>query len=195
MKTLTDPSVFYSRSEVLSKPSPVPAERGLYAWFFKEVPGITPMDRCIVKDNLTLLYVGISPKNDISTQNLRKRITCHYRGNAEGSTLRQTLGVLLTKESDYPLRRVGRGKRMTFTHLGEGWLDDWMESNAFVCWVTHPSPWEIEREIIESVSLPLNIQDNRHHPFSETLSEMRSEAKRFARETSIANESNQQRQM
>jgi|TARA_B100001750_G_C15342520_1_gene512993 hypothetical protein len=84
---------------------------------------------------------------------------------------------------------------MTFTHLGEGWLDDWMESNAFVCWVTHPSPWEIEREIIESVSLPLNIQDNKHHPFSKTLSEMRSEAKRFARETSIANESNQQRQM
>jgi len=96
MKTLTDPSVFYSRPEVLSKPSPVPAERGLYAWFFKEVPGITPMDGCIVKDNLTLLYVGISPKNDTSTQNLRKRITYHYQGNAEGSTLRQTLGVLLT---------------------------------------------------------------------------------------------------
>ena len=195
MKTLTDPSVFYSRSEVLSKPSPVPAERGLYAWFFKEVPGITSMDGCIVKDNLTLLYVGISPKNDTSTQNLRKRITYHYRGDAEGSTLRQTLGVLLTKESDYPMRRVGRGKRMTFTHLGKGWLDDWMESNAFVCWVTHPSPWEIEREIIESVSLPLNIQHNKHHPFSKTLREMRQEAKRFARETSIANESNQQRQI
>ena len=84
---------------------------------------------------------------------------------------------------------------MTFTHLGEGWLDDWMEENAFVCWVKHPAPWEVEKEVIESLSLPLNIQDNQHHPFSRTLSEMRQEAKRIARGTPISNESNQQRQM
>jgi hypothetical protein len=195
MKTLTNPSVLYSRPAVLSKPSPVPAERGLYAWFFKEIPGITPTGGCIVKDDLTLLYVGISPKNETSKGNLRKRITFHYRGNAEGSTLRQTLGVLLTDKSDYPLRRVGSGKRLTFTHLGEQWLDAWMEENAFVSWVPHPSPWQIEREIFESVSLPLNIQDNQHHPFTKTLSDMRREAKRIARETPIANEDNQQRQM
>ena len=195
MKSITEPSVLYSRSAVLSKPSPVPAERGLYAWFFKEIPGVTPTDGCIVKDELTLLYVGISPKNGTSKENLRKRITYHYRGNAEGSTLRQTLGVLLTGKSDCPLRRVGSGKRMTFTHLGEGWLDDWMEENAFVCWVKHPAPWEVEKEVIESLSLPLNIQDNQHHPFSRTLSEMRQEAKRIARGTPVSNESNQQRQM
>lgn len=194
-KSLTTPLFLCSRSAVLSKPSPVPTERGLYAWFFKEIPGITPVDGCVVKDNLTLLYLGISPKNETSKANLRKRITYHYRGNAEGSTLRQTLGVLLADESDYPLRRVGSGKRMTFTHLGECWLDEWMEENAYVCWVTHPKPWEIEADIIESFSLPLNIQDNRHHPFSQTLSEMRRQAKRIARETPIANESNQKRQM
>jgi len=123
MKPLTHPSVLYSRSAVLSNTSPVPTERGLYAWFFKEIPGITPTDGCITKDNFILLYVGISPKNDTSKGNLRKRITYHYKGNAEGSTLRQTLGVLLTDKSDYPLRRVGSGKRMTFTHIGERWLD------------------------------------------------------------------------
>ena len=94
MKSLTDPKNLLSRSAVLSKPSPIPTERGLYAWFFKEIPGITPTDGCIVKDDLTLLYVGISPKNETSKENLRKRITYHYRGNAEGSTLRQTLGQL-----------------------------------------------------------------------------------------------------
>ena len=148
IKSLTNPIILYSREEVLSTPSPVPTERGLYAWFFKEVPGITPTDGCIVKDELILLYVGISPKNDTSKENLRKCITYHYRGNAEGSTLRQTLGVLLTDKSDYPLRRVGSGKRMTFTHLGEVWLDEWMEENAFVCWVQHPAPWGLRRRLL-----------------------------------------------
>jgi hypothetical protein len=85
LKFLTNPPILYSRSAVLSKHSPVPTERGLYAWFFKETPGITPTDGCVIKDNLTLLYVGISPKNETSKENLLKRITYHYRGNAEGS--------------------------------------------------------------------------------------------------------------
>ena len=191
MKPLLEPEKLFSRSEVLSRPCPVPSERGLYAWY----PGITPTNGCVVKDNLTLLYVGISPKNNTSTQNLRKRITDHFRGNAEGSTLRQTLGVLLTEQSDYPLRRVGSGKRMTFTHLGESWLDEWMAKNAFVCWMAHPEPWILEKEIFSNISLPLNIQDNKHHPFSSQLSEMRRKTKRIARELPISNESNQQRQM
>ena len=195
MKPLLEPAKLYSRSEVLSEPRLVPAERGLYAWYFKEIPGITPTDGCVVKDGLTLLYVGISPQNDKSTQNLRKRVTGHFKGNAEGSTLRQTLGVLLAEESGFSLRRVGRGKSMTFTCLGENWLDDWMQQNAFVCWMTHLEPWEDEPDIIKSVSLPLNIHNNEHHPFSKILSKMRREAKRLARELPIFNESNQQRQM
>ena len=192
---LTKPSLLYSRSSILSKPCPAPQDRGLYAWFFREVPSVVPTKGCVTKDGRTLLYVGISPKNENSTQNLRKRITNHYRGNAEGSTLRLTLGTLLAEKSEFLLRRVGSGKRMTFTHLGEQWLDDWMEENAFVCWVKHPAPWEVEKEIIEEVSLPLNIQDNSHHPFASELSTLRSCAKKIAREMPIANEDNQQRQL
>lgn len=192
---LINPPVLYSRSTVLSQPCPVPQDRGLYAWFFKEVPPSVPIDGCVAKDGMTLLYVGISPKNETSTQNLRKRITNHYRGNAEGSTLRLTLGTLLLEQSDFPLRRVGSGKRMTFTHLGEQWLDDWMEENAFVAWVKHQAPWEVESEIFKAVPLPLNIQDNDHHTFAKKLSTMRSQAKKEARELAIANEDNQQRQM
>ncbi|MEV6500759.1 GIY-YIG nuclease family protein [Streptomyces prunicolor] len=65
-----------------------------------------------------MLYVGIAPRymaNRTSTQNLRKRVRYHYRGNAAGSTLRLTLGSLLGLE----LRRVGSGKRMTFGKAGE----------------------------------------------------------------------------
>ena len=110
-ESLTSPSHLYTRAEVLSKPSPVPSASGVYAWFFKEIPEIVPTDGCVTKDGLTLLYVGISPKNESSSQNIRKRIKSHYQGNAEGSTLRLTLGVLLA------------GKRMTLTHVGEQWLD------------------------------------------------------------------------
>jgi hypothetical protein len=198
LKTLTNPIILYSRSAVLAKPCPVPQEPGAYAWFFKEVPFNVPTDGCITKDGLTLLYVGISPdkvSKPNSTQNLRKRITNHYRGNAEGSTLRRSLGVLLTEQSDFPLRRVGSGNRMTFTHLGEQWLDGWMETNAFVSWVKHSEPWELEEELLETLSLPLNIKGNKDHLFADTLSQLRKDAIRQAREMPIANEGNQQRRM
>ncbi len=183
----------FTRAEILAKSDIIPAARGVYAWFFREVPSYVPVDGCYSRDGLTLLYVGISPKNARSRQNLRKRITYHYRGNAEGSTLRLTLGTLLADNSDFPLRRVGSGRRMTFTHLGEQWLDEWMEQNAMVCWIEHPEPWLLEHALLLEYSLPLNIQDNRHHPFCATLSGLRQLAKQQARELAIANEGNQQR--
>jgi hypothetical protein len=195
---LTKPILLYSRSAVLAKACPVPQEPGAYAWFFKEVSPKVPTDGCITKDGMTLLYVGISPdkvSKPNSTQNLRKRITNHYRGNAEGSTLRRSLGVLLTGQSDFPLRRVGSGKRLTFTHLGEQWLDDWMEHNAFVCWIEHPTPWELEDELLGTLSLPLNIKGNKDHLFADSLSQLRKDAIKQARETPVANEGNQHRRM
>ena len=84
---------------------------------------------------------------------------------------------------------------MTFTHLGECWLDEWMEENAFVCWVEHPTPWEVEGQIISELSLPLNLQDNLNHPFHQTLTEMRKKAKQNARDLPVAQEGNQQRRM
>ena len=146
METLIDPRHLYSRSEVLSKPSPVPTVGGIYAWYFREIPGFTPIKGCIASGDKILLYAGISPDKAArpnSTQDLRKKITYHYRGNAEGSTLRRTLGTVLAPRSGFPLRRVGSGKRMTLTHAGEKWLNSWMDQNAFVCWMRHPSPWDV----------------------------------------------------
>jgi hypothetical protein len=188
-------SPIFKREEILKEPDIIPSQRGVYAWFFRSIPPLVPASDCYVRDDLTLLYVGISPKNAASRQNLRKRICYHYKGNAEGSTLRLTLGTLLSAEHDFPLRRVGSGRRMTFTHLGEQWLDGWMAENAFVCWTEHNEPWQLEHQIFQTYSLPLNIQDNRHHPFYASLTAMRSEAKRLAKEMPLANEGNQQRQM
>jgi hypothetical protein len=192
--TFFESASLFSRANVMSQPDSIPSKRGVYAWFFRSIPPSVPTADCYVRDALTLLYIGISPKNAVSRQNLRKRISYHYKGNAEGSTLRLTLGTLLADHNDFPLRRVGSGRRMTFTHLGEPWLDNWMGENAFVCWTENDEPWLFERQLLQSYSLPLNIQDNRHHPFCSSLSAMRSEAKRLAREMPVANEGNQRRQ-
>lgn len=191
---LTEPSRLFSRENVLAKPSPVPKQPGLYAWYFRKPPPEVPTEDCIYHEGLPLLYVGISPRNAYSKEQIQKRIRYHYRGNAEGSTLRLTLGVLLSEESNYPLRRVGSGKRMTFTHQGEKWLDDWMGANALVTWVEYPRPWELEAQILRRLALPLNIQDNSHHSFAMQLSQKRRAAKMAARETPVAREDNQQRQ-
>ncbi|MFB6679965.1 GIY-YIG nuclease family protein [Streptomyces sp. NPDC056390] len=95
----------------------MPAAAGVYGWHFERAP-------CADLDAGRLLYVGIAPRymaNRTSTQNLRKRVRYHFRGNAAGSTLRLTLGCLLGIE----LRRVGSGgARMTFGKAGEAALTD-----------------------------------------------------------------------
>ncbi|MGC0983543.1 GIY-YIG nuclease family protein [Pantoea agglomerans] len=184
------PEKTFSRAEVMCRPTPVPAVNGIYFWWFKEIPPGVPTEGCITKDGYTLLYVGISPDKKgkpNSCANLRQRIKTHYSGNAEGSTLRRTLGVLLATESNFPLRRVGSGKRTTFTHLGEQWLDRWMEKNAKVYWVADEEPWVVEETLIASISLPLNLQGNKH-AFKPVLSAMRSKAMAEAKVMEIADE-------
>ena len=53
MNELISPHKLFSRSSVLDKQCPVPKSRGLYAWFFKEIPPFVPTDGCIKKDKLS----------------------------------------------------------------------------------------------------------------------------------------------
>jgi hypothetical protein len=116
------------------------------------------------------MYAGIAPKASPpiprlpSKQRLFHRIRYHFQGNAEGSTLRLTLGCLLSQQLSLSLRRVGSGRRLTFAS-GEQLLSEWMDKNAFVTWIVHPEPWVLEKELIHLVSLPLNLDMNRAHPF------------------------------
>lgn len=182
------PANLFSRDEVLSKPSPVPKAPGVYAWYFHAIPPRVPTSGCIASEFKTLLYVGISPSappengKGRSTQSLwhRVRYHYHYHGNAEGSTLRLTLGCLLADELGIELRRVGSGKRMTFG-LGEAVLSEWLAENAFVTFHVCEKPWEVERELLGQVSLPLNLDQNRSHAFHSLLSELRRTAKQRAR--------------
>jgi hypothetical protein len=188
-----EPKRIYRRDDVLTYPCPVPPLPGIYAWFFLRMPVEISFENCIASSLGRLLYVGISPHGTGSTQNLRKRIVYHYRGNAYGSTLRLTLGVLLSGESGFPLRRVGSGKRLTFTHAGEQWLDRWMADNAFVTWHACSQPWVLEGALLHSLRAPLNIAQNSHEVFSATLSTLRRHARAMAREMSIVDDQSQTR--
>lgn len=183
---LTAPKNLWSRSEVLISPCPAPPKHGIYAWHFKELPGCVDAAECVKHEGLTLLYVGISPKappnngTAPSRQTLRSRIRYHFRGNAEGSTLRLTLGCLLSERLGIELRRVGSGGRMTFS-AGEQILSEWMGQNAFVCWVECDEPWSTEEYAINRLFLPLNIDQNGRHCFCGTLKKIRSAAREKAR--------------
>ena len=180
--TLVNPERLWSREEALALPSPVPKVSGVYTWFFRDIPPGVPTKGCVKWRGHTLLYVGIAPRRPASRQTLFARIRNHYQGNAEGSTLRLTLGCLLSEKLGIELRRVGSGKRMTFGMKGEDALSEWMGKNAFVTWVETAKPWELEEQLIRRLSLPLNLEKNEGHPFYPALAAKRKAAKDHARQ-------------
>jgi hypothetical protein len=129
---LLNPGRLWSRQEILSRASPVPKVPGVYAWYFRNMPPHVPSTGCATAGDFNLLYVGISPSappangKAASKQTLWHRIRYHMRGNAEGSTLRLSLGCLLAEQLGIGLRRVGSGKRFTFS-TGEKLLSEWCQ--------------------------------------------------------------------
>ncbi|MGY1823282.1 GIY-YIG nuclease family protein [Geodermatophilus sp. SYSU D00079] len=175
------PERLWRRDEVLSRPSPIPAVPGVYGWWFNRLPSPMDVSACHQVDGFTLLYTGISPKEPprnarpASKGQLRQRIVTHYACNAEGSTLRKTLGCLLAEELGLQLRRVGSGSRRTFVN-GEQQLSQWMAEHAYVSFVPHERPWELEEQLIQRLDLPLNLDGNNHNAFHPQLTMVRKEA-------------------
>ncbi|MFM8858219.1 MAG: GIY-YIG nuclease family protein [Actinomycetota bacterium] len=179
-------ATIHSRAEVLARPSPVPVQPGVYGWWFRELPAEIETRECASRDGLTLLYAGISPKEPPkngrapSRQSLRSRIQTHYTGNAEGSTLRRSLGCLLATRLGIELRRYGSGTRLHFG-FGERALSSWMDRNAFVSWLAMPQPWLFEHGTLGTLDLPLNLDSNEHNAFHPILTAARAEAAQRAR--------------
>ena len=174
------PSKLWSSPEVLAKPCPVPIAAGIYAWYFRAIPPDVPTDDCHRHDGLTLLYAGIAPSRATSKNTLRKRIKGHCVNDASRSTLRRSLGCLLENELGIQLRFNPSG-RVTFGKEGEERLSEWMADNAFVVWMEHDEPWLMEPKLIQSVSLPLNIEHNGQHPSALRLSALRTDARERAK--------------
>lgn len=161
---LLRPTKFVMRRDVVFDRSAIPDSPGVYGWYFDDIPpGLDQID-VHRHGGRALLYVGISPRRPPVSgkmpRTLRQRVVGdHCTGNAEGSTLRLTLGCLLAGTLGFKLRRVGSGKRLTFTNPGEQALDDWLDRHAYLTFREHPEPWVVEEAILRSViPLPLNIQ-------------------------------------
>jgi hypothetical protein len=177
IEALLAPPSLWTREEVISRPSQVPKTAGVYAWYFRQLPGAVSVDGCHRWDGMPMLYVGIAPKRPYrdgrqSKSHLHQRVRYHYTGNAEGSTLRLTLGSLLSDALGIQLRRVGSGTRRTFSD-GEQRLSEWMAENAFVCRLEDGEPWFIEELLIERYDIPLNLDQNKRNRFHPELTAAR----------------------
>jgi len=183
---LLHPGRLWSRQEILSPISQVPKVPGVYAWYFRNMPSHVPTTGCTITGDFHLLYVGISPSapptngKTASKQTLSHRVRYHMQGNAEGSTLRLSLGCLLADQLGIELRRVGSGNRFTFS-TGEQRLSEWMEKNARVVWKVCEEPWKLEKKLISTLHLPLNLDQNAGNEFFPVLSGLRKAAKVRAR--------------
>lgn len=187
---LLNPFKLWAPSDISRDSSIVPQKPGVYAWYFRQIPPLVPTEECHTFEGLPLLYVGIAPrkpskgKTKQSKRTLRDRLKLHVKRNADVSTLRLSLGCLLSESLGIQLRRVGTENVIKFAD-GERKLSRWIAQNAFVVWTVVAEPWVIEEELLQSLSLPLNIKGNSRHPFCQTLKLIRKRAREKARELPI----------
>jgi hypothetical protein len=158
-----------------------PDTKGIYAWWFKDISSIVPVNGTRGTADLNLLYVGIGPSTAKSKQSLRDRLKSHISPNTTKSTLRRTLACLLSETLMLQLEvaRTSRKKssKAVTHHFGlkanEQILSKWMDSHAKVSWVAHDRPWDVEQELIQILKPPLNIESNKLHPFYKALCDSR----------------------
>ena len=155
---LTKREKIISYEDISENTSLAPFRSGIYGWYFKEAPPCVPTDGCVVRDGKTLLYIG-------QTTCLNDRMKNHRARTGDSSTLRRSLNTLFYKKK--LLTKTDSDKKEQ--------LNDWMKENAFVCWVKHEAPYDIEEYIITRSCLPLNIKHNERHPFSQKLKSMRNQ--------------------
>ncbi|MFM8387046.1 MAG: GIY-YIG nuclease family protein [Planctomycetia bacterium] len=176
----------WSCPELFLGPDAPPARAGLYGWWLDDVPAPVPVAACERDGPWTLLYVGIAPSaprahGAPSRATLRSRLRQHTAGNAEGSTLRLTLGCLLADGLGLALEARGARGRLGFGAAGEQRLSAWMARHARVRWVEDAQPWLLEEQLLRALDLPLNLDGNEHHPFHGPLSHVRAQARQRAR--------------
>jgi hypothetical protein len=147
----------------------------VYAFYFSKNPPTVAVENCISCEENILLYVGIAPRKSVTPSHatLRTRIPFHLWGNAYGSTLRLSLGCLLTQSLGLRLQAGSGGKGLTFGQSGENLLSQWISENTLLTWATLTAPWTLEEYLLQTISLPLNLQGNKNHPFNVILKNVR----------------------
>jgi hypothetical protein len=174
-ETFLEQARFVTPDAIREKPAIVPAEAGLYGWWFDQALG-TISEGSHVRNGLHLLYVGIAPsappKDGVKPRTLRDRLLNHCRGPIATSTLRRTLAALLNADERFSIERAASGKSQ-MSEEDEAKLTRWMTEHARVTWLTTPVPWMLEKELLDrGPRLPLNIRGS-SDPFRKKLTALR----------------------
>ncbi|MBW0093809.1 GIY-YIG nuclease family protein [Pseudonocardia sp. KRD-184] len=125
-----------------------PSAPGLYAWWAPPaiLPKLVGPAHPAVPD-VRLLYVGLATK-------LRSRLVSNHLRRSGSSTLRRTLAGLLLDDQGYRTRWTDR---VVLVDEDEVRLTEWMGTNLCVSWCEHPTPRDVEGDIIRALHPPLNV--------------------------------------
>lgn len=163
--------------DILKNNIKVPKAKGIYAWYFNELPPYIPAKKYIKIDGWTLLYVGIAGDTPESSATLHSRIKGMHLGNGGESSLRDSLGALLTKK--LAIRPTKRGDSTRFMDEDGEKLTDWLRSHAQLNFLTDSFPWEVEDHILADYGhlLPLNSSKNKNNGFRKELKKIKADCK------------------
>jgi len=161
-------NVLHDPLALIEHPTQIPAEVGVYGWYFLTLPPRTPTAAYYSIDSNALLYVGITGiKGKTKTpRHLRKRIIGeHLRNDSYASTLRHSLAFLLHNALALRVRpkRPG-GTAWWLGAVGEQLLTDWLCGHARVMFVPYDKPKSIETQLFANCGhlLPFNISRDNH---------------------------------
>lgn len=158
-----------------------PAQPGFYAWWVRDgaLPDL-PREPHPTVAELSLLYVGISPARESSSQHLRGRVLGnHLAGNTGSSTFRLTLASMLCEEQGW--HPVPSQTKVLLTAADNAALNHWQRDNLAVTWAMRHRPWDIEHEVIARMKPPLNLAANAGHPFFASVRDARTRFRAKAR--------------
>lgn len=107
-------------------------------------------------NGLRVIYTGIAGTS------LRKRdLRQHFRGNAGGSTLRKSIGVLFGYKLIARDKDKSNGKTK-FSTTDENKLSEWMQQNLLMYFYSNNNHNNIEIELINHFNPPLNLKGNKN---------------------------------
>lgn len=156
--------------------SVVPPSSGIYAWWsdVEISPGFSGISHP-GNPALQLAYVGIG-------KSLYQRVISWHLGRSRNSSLRRTLGVLLTPAMGFTSRMGPKGKVLLGSPADEDRLTSWMHIHMSVTWWAVPSPDEdFERVVLKTMRPPLNVRNAPKSPARDAVNAAMAAARIAAR--------------
>lgn len=136
-------------------PKALPNYKGIYIITAKSINCLPELIRNVeyhLYEGRPIIYIGISNRG-IRTRDYKN----HFIGNARNSTLRKSIGVLMGLNRQYEVKNPSKYK---FENNDEAYLTKWMSENLWLHYINCEEPETVEKELINTLSPPINIKDN-----------------------------------